>query len=195
VTVQEFATFIDSGGYSALKYWAAGGCGKFEGPADWERQKQYPNRPVVGISWFEAAAYCSWLGGRLPTEAEWERAARGPEGRRYPWGNEPPLDHSRANYDDAVGHPTPVGLFPNGNSSEGLCDMLGNVWEWCGDWYGPYEYGPQENPLGPKEGGNKVMRGGALADIPHFVRHSGRNRFAPWLRASDIGFRCAAGFV
>ena len=160
VTVQEFDSFIKNGGYSARKYWA-GGYGEFEEPEDWERQKQYPNRPVVGVSWFEAAAYCSWAGGRLPTEAEWERAARGPEGTRYPWGNEPPLDASRANYDNAIGHLTPVGLFPSGSTPEGLCDMLGNVWEWCGDWFGPYETGSQENPAGPKEGDSKVLRGGS----------------------------------
>ena len=140
VTVQEFGAFLAEGGYSARKHWVKG-YGEFKEPEDWERQKQYPNRPVVGVSWFEAAAYCSWKGGRLPTEAEWERAARGPDGSRYPWGNEPPLDASRANHARGVGHPTAVGLYPKGNSSEGLCDMLGNVWEWCEDWFGAYEVG------------------------------------------------------
>jgi len=214
VTVQEFDSFIKNGGYSARKYWAKGygmfkepdiknggysarkywakGYGKFKEPEDWERQKQYPNRPVVGVSWFEAAAYCSWAGGRLPTEAEWERAARGPEGTQYPWGNEPPLDASRANYGNAIGHPSPVGLFPNGSTPEGLCDMLGNVFEWCGDWFGPYETGSQENPAGPKQGeANKVLRGGAWNGTPRGVRVSIRVDGGPSARGVFIGFRCA----
>jgi formylglycine-generating enzyme required for sulfatase activity len=178
VTVQEFGAFL------------ADGHGKLTEPKDWERQKQYPNRPVVGVSWFEAAAYCSWKGGRLPTEAEWERAARGPAGTRYPWGNEPPLDTSRANYKVVVGNPTPVGLFPKGNSSEGLCDMLGNVWEWCGDWFGSYEAGSQENPTGPQDGKYKVLRGGSWVDNPPYVRVSFRDRFEPY-RYYNFGFRCA----
>ncbi len=192
VTVQEFDVFVKGRGYSARKYWVEG-YGKFEAPEDWERQKGYPNRPVVGVSWFEAAAYCAWAKGRLPTEAEWERAARGPEGGRYPWGNEPPLDPSRANYyhDKAVGHPTPVGLYPKGDTSEGLCDMLGNVWEWCGDWYGPYEAENRDNPGGPKVGDSKVLRGGSWNNIPLLVRVSYRIRLGPSIRYYNFGFRCA----
>jgi formylglycine-generating enzyme required for sulfatase activity len=186
VTVQEFGAFLADGGYSARQHWVKG-YGKFKKPRGWERQKQYPNRPVVGVSWFEAAAYCSWKGGRLPTEAEWERAARGPDGSRYPWGNEPPLDASRANYDGAVGHPTPVGLFPSGSTSEGLCDMLGNVWEWCGYW----EMRSQEDPRGPKGGEVKVWRGGSWDYKPRFIRVSVRIGVGPSDRDLSIGFRCA----
>jgi len=192
VTVQEFGAFIKDGGYEARRYWKEG-YGKFKEPDDWERRKQYPNRPVVGVSWFEAAAYCSWKGGRLPTEADWERAARGPEGSRYPWGNKAPLDASRANYGGAVGPPMPVGLYPKGNTSEGLCDMLGNAWEWCGDWYGSYETGRQENPTGPKDGQRKVVRGGSRGVYPGFARVSSRVRYGPSVRDYYIGFRCAGG--
>ena len=122
----------------------------------------------------------------MPKEAEWERAARGPEGYRYPWGNEPPLDHSRANYEFKVGHPTPVGLYPKGNSLEGLCDMLGNVWEWCEDWYGPYE----TSPTCPKAEEYNVLRGGSWIFNPRDVRVSFRNRTRPAFRVDNFGFRC-----
>jgi formylglycine-generating enzyme required for sulfatase activity len=190
VTVQEFGAFLADGGYSARKHWVDG-YGQFTEPDDWEQQREYPNRPVVGVSWFEAAAYCSWAGGRLPTEEEWERAARGPEGSKHPWGDEPPLDDSRANYAMAVGHPTPVGLFPKGNTREGLCDMLGNVWEWCGDWYGSYETGSGENPTGAKDGRKRVVRGGAWNISPLYVRVSKRDGVEPTNRIAVAGFRCA----
>jgi formylglycine-generating enzyme required for sulfatase activity len=182
VTVHEYAAFLAAG---------APGLEEFREPDDWESQKQYPNRPVVNVTWFEAAAYCSWFGGRLSTEAEWERAARGPMGWRYPWGNEPSIDPSRANYSNGPGHVTPVGLYSKGNTAEGLCDMLGNVWEWCADWFGPYETERQENPIGPPEGNLKILRGGAWYSIPQVVRPSDRYRFEPAVWNYIIGFRCA----
>lgn len=188
VTVQEFGAFLEEGGYSARKYWGES-YGKFAAPADWEAQKEHPNRPVTGVSWFEAAAYCAWAELRLPTEAEWERAARGPHCGRYPWGDGPALDASFANYAGKLGDVTPVGLYPSGGTSDGLRDMLGNVWEWCEDWYGPY---PTGRVVDGKKGEYKVLRGGSWNVIPQFARVSHRARGEPAYRYVDFGFRCAA---
>jgi formylglycine-generating enzyme required for sulfatase activity len=186
VTVQELGEFINDGGYKLERFWAAGGFGQFTEPEKWVEQQQHPNRPVVSVSWFEASAYCAWKGGRLPSEAEWERAARGPTGGKYPWGDEPPLDPSRANYEGKIGHPTPVGVYPKGNSTEGLCDMLGNVFEWCSDWYGPYE-----KPPSSQDEKYKVVRGGSWDFISQFVRVSSRYGCGPSYRYINFGFRCA----
>jgi formylglycine-generating enzyme required for sulfatase activity len=191
VTVQEFARFLKASGYAKQKFWEAGGFQKFTEPEEWESQKRFPNRPVVGVSWFEASAYCAWAALRLPTEAEWERVARGPNSARHPWGDAPALDHSRANYEIVVGHPTPVGLFPEGNSTEDICDLLGNVWEWCSDWYAGYSDNQNENPAGLQKGDLKVLRGGAWIDGPGCVRVSVRDGGGPADRYSNVGFRCA----
>jgi formylglycine-generating enzyme required for sulfatase activity len=145
-------------------------------PRDWEDQLECLNRPVVGVSWYEAAAYCAWAGCRLPREAEWEFAARGNERREYPWGNEKP-DETRANYDWKVGRATPVGLYPKGATPEGLQDMAGNVWEWVADWYDERK----------KE---RVLRGGSFNDYERSLRAASRLRFEPVFRVNSIGFRC-----
>lgn len=99
-------------------------------PADWEVQFAHPDWPAVGVTGVQATAYCHWAGGRLPAEEEWERAARGPKGTRYPWGNED-VTPSRVNYSESeIGHPTPVGMYPMGASAEGVWDLIGNVLEW-----------------------------------------------------------------
>jgi formylglycine-generating enzyme required for sulfatase activity len=193
VTVHEFAKFIEEGGYQNEEHWAAGGYGQFGEPDEWDQQKEFPNRPVVGVNWFEAAAWCSWAGVRLPTEAEWERAARGKRGGKYPWGDEPPIDPSRANYGSKIGRPVPVGLYPLGCTSEGLYDMIGNVWEWCQDWLGGYEKGAQRNPRGGAEREVRVLRGGAWSGLPGFCRVSLRNRYQPVNRNYSHRVSCRAG--
>jgi formylglycine-generating enzyme required for sulfatase activity len=115
--------------------------------------------PVVMVSWHGAVAYCEWAGGRLPTEAEWEYAARGPEGNLYPWGSAPPTC-ALANYGDCNRAATRVGSRPAGASWCGALDMAGNVWEWVADWFGPYTGRPRENPTGPVTGDVPVLRGG-----------------------------------
>ncbi len=159
VTVGQYLQFIDDEGYQDQRWWEGGGFGQFSEPDDWESQLQYPSRPVVNVSWYEAAAFCAWAGFQLPTEAQWERAARGTEGRKYPWGDEE-ADPQRLNFEDKIGHPTPVGIYPLGNTPEGICDMAGNVGEWCQDWYGDYPAEAVSNPHGPSRGSVRVIRGG-----------------------------------
>ena len=152
----------------------------------------HPNRPVVNVSWHEAAACCAWMKGRLPREAEWERAARGTEGRKYPWGNEEP-DSERANYRETkIGHATPVGLFPRGMTPEGIQDLAGNVYEWVGDWHGEayYKQSAVKNPGGPTSGDYRVVRGGSWDYGSRNLRSSSRSGVQPGDRHDVLGFRC-----
>ena len=173
---------------------AAGVCSASDYARD--RQLNGDTQPVAGVSWFDADAYCAWVGARLPTEAEWEYAARGPEGNAYPWGNEPLQGYANCAADwcgDEFPATAPVGSFPQGASWVGALDMSGNVWEWVNDWYaaGYYGFSPEENPPGPAEGTIKVIRGGSWQYNLANIRATMRGAAFPAARSKYLGFRCA----
>ncbi len=154
----------------------------------------YEDHPVVGVSWYGASAYAEFYDKLLPTEAQWEKAARGGlSGKRYPWGNG--ISHNDANYGGTGGRDTwretsPVGSFrANGHD---LYDMVGNVWEWCADWYDNeyYSVSPGRNPAGPVSGRFRVLRGGSWNDTPDFLRVAARGGESPSYADSVVGFRC-----
>jgi formylglycine-generating enzyme required for sulfatase activity len=190
VTVAEYGRFVDEGCYQQEQYWESGGFGRWQQPGGWEEQLAHPNRPVVGVSWFEASAYAARAHCRLPTEARWERAARGTEARKYPWGTEPEPKPSLLNYyEGGVRHATPVAVYPRGATPEGVVDMAGNVWEWCEDWYAVYPEGDVENPAGPDDGDRRVLRGGAWNVHPRLCRTAYRLVYHPTNRTGNVGFR------
>ena len=167
------------------------------------------DHPIVNVTWDDATAYAKWAGAALPTEAQWEKVARGTDGRVYPWGNTWPPPPGVGNfadetakrtytdwpivfgYDDGYTQAAPVGRFPAGASPYGALDMAGNVWEWCADWYGPYTAAPAKNPTGPADGSYRVLRGGSwYYYIATDFRCADRNWYNPSYGNYYYGFRC-----
>lgn len=186
VTVSRYAEFMESTNRSSPEYW------------DQVDRHKHGALPIVGVDWQDAGAYCRWAGKRLPTEAEWEKAARGKDGRTYPWGNEPPTARLAnfgkaftANvYDERL---APVDSYAAGKSPYGLHHMAGNVWEWTADLYDEayYRNSQERSPKGPSSGEYRVVRGGSWLSGPHLVRSATRYWNTPTSRLANIGFRCA----
>jgi len=216
VTNAQYREFVKAMGHREPKGYAVVD-GKLQvGFEPWKDSRfNSPQQPVVCVSWEDAVAYCEWAGKRLPTEAEWEKAARdGLVGKKYPWGDEEPdgtrcnfadkntdFDWSDKNVDDGYQYIAPVGSFAS--NGYGLYDMAGNVWEWVADWYdsGYYANSPGQNPKGPNSGSShvlplRVLRGGSWLRDPYFLRAADRNHYCePWNSISCVGFRCAQDVV
>jgi formylglycine-generating enzyme required for sulfatase activity len=205
-TVYLDAYWIDKTEVTNAQYRGCVEAGACEDPGCWDDDRfNVPDQPVVCVSWFQALAYCQWAGARLPTEAEWEKAARGTDARIYPWGNT--FDGSKLNFcdrncengygvasdaDDGHAWTAPVGSYPAGASPYGALDMAGNAWEWVADRYddGYYSDSPRDNPPGPVSGEYRVLRGGSWDLIWAWARCARRYAGEPDYGDDGIGFRC-----
>ncbi len=215
VTRGQYRQFINAGGYTNSSYWStAGWSWKVSNlrtePAYWAATQswgsgvftQTDNHPVVGVSYYEAEAFCKWAGGHLPTEAQWERAARwtGSSARVYPWGDTWNNEYCNNYYDSNLAgggyqkyQTAPVGSYSLYGSPSGCQDMAGNVWEWCKDWYlsNYYSISPSSDPQGPASGSYRVLRGGSWYGDAYFLRCAYRSNLNPYYYYYSIGFRLA----
>jgi formylglycine-generating enzyme required for sulfatase activity len=213
VTNSQYRPFVEAGGYGERRYWTGEGWARKE-KGEWTAPREFgtpfnlDNHPVVGFSWYEVVAYCCWLTEvwraagrigpdqvvRLPSEAEWEKAARGADGRRYPWGDE--ADPARANYSDTgIGSTSAVGCFPDGVSPYGCLDMAGNVREWTSSLYKDYPYDAADGREDPEAEALRVLRGGAFGSDRDFVRCADRDGGGPNLRLNYVGVRVVVSSI
>jgi len=201
VTNEQYARFLTANGGTKNKagqdliYLSDSGCGVEAAGNEFRAKEGRANHPVVCVTWFGAQAYCEKYGLKLPTEAQWEYAARGPEARKYPWGNDWDASKCCNNSNKGTGNPPTmeVGSLPEGDSWCGASDMAGNVWEWCADWYdaGYYAKSPASDPTGPTSGQYRLLRGGSWLDGPCGCRSAFRSYDSPVFRTLGDGFRVA----
>ena len=203
VTCRQYRVFMEAGGYQNSHWWSTAGWqwlqeNPVQEPLYWSAAPTWDNHPVCGVSWYEAEAYARFVGKRLPTEAEWEKAASwdAAAGRRrtYPWGEAEPQTQ-RCNHDNAASKTTAVNAYPTGQSAYGCYDMLGNVWEWTSSWFDGYEgfvsYPYRGYSQAYFDGQHRVLKGGSWATRPWAMRSSFRNWYYPGIRQVLAGFRCA----
>ena len=201
ITNDQFAAFIKAGGYQRRELWSPEGWDTVQRlpkpqPSAWENADfAGPQKPAAGVSFFEAEAYARWAGRTLPTEAEWEKAARGTDHRKYPWGNEPPVGAKvRCNFGlegDGFRFTAPVGSFSLGRSPYGCEDMAGNVWEWCADWHDDThpDAAPPHGPTPEERKDCRPLRGGSWVSGEWDVDVDARHWLHRWYQAEAVGFR------
>jgi formylglycine-generating enzyme required for sulfatase activity len=195
VTNRQYTEFIRETGHRAPDKSKCGGTPIWKNGRLWKNGRCPDDKldhPVVCVSWHDATAYAKWAGCELPTEAQWEKAARGPLGFKYPWGNRFDEGKCRNCKNKGSDITCPVCGYPEGASGYGTCNQSGNVWEWCRDWYDEKHYGksPRENPEGPDRGSSRVLRGGSWEfAVPTILGAANRYRYDPGVRINDRGFR------